>query len=278
MLLGAALAAVVAGAVGAVLAIPLRRLAGIYLAIVSIAFVDVVQTVATNWKSLTQGALGIILPVGAEVGTGTLVIVGLCVVLITARVNSSTFGLVLKLRRHDPILAETLGIDGKRVWYWLAVASCALAGIAGAFNAAWFGTVSPGTFSFSLIVTIVAMVVLGGSQHWIGPLVGATVFTALPELLQGDGQWSTIVTGIVLLIVVIAAPSGVVGQIRLFIMRRRSRRGVAAVPETMDGVTASGVQEPSVGVNGHGQPTAGRAARAAGQRAVVGLVRAFDPV
>jgi branched-chain amino acid transport system permease protein len=250
VLLGAAAAAVVAGAVGAVLAIPLRRLAGIYLAIVSIAFVDVVQTVATNWKSLTQGALGIILPVGAEVGTGTLVIVVLCVVLVTARVNSSTFGLVLKLRRHDPILAETLGVDGRRVWYWLAVASCSLAGVAGAFNAAWFGTVSPGTFSFSLIVTIVAMVVLGGSQHWIGPLVGAAVFTALPELLQGDGQWSTIVTGIVLLIVVVAAPSGVVGQIRLLVMRRRSRRGIATVPEATDAVIASGVLEPSAAPNG----------------------------
>jgi branched-chain amino acid transport system permease protein len=233
VLLGTAVAAVAAGCAGALLAIPLRRLAGIYLAIVSIAFVDLIQTIATNWTSFTQGALGLVLPVTAQVGTGTLIIVIVCVLLVSARIHNSTFGLVLKLRRHDPILAETLGVNGTRVWYWLAVASCALAGIAGAFNAAWFGTVSPGTFSFSLIVTIVAMVVLGGSQHWIGPLVGAAVFTALPELLQGDGQWSTIVTGVVLLVVVIVAPSGVVGQIRLAIMRRRSRRAQAAVPETV---------------------------------------------
>jgi ABC-type branched-subunit amino acid transport system ATPase component/ABC-type branched-subunit amino acid transport system permease subunit len=234
VLLGAGVAAVIAAVAGAVLAIPLRRLAGIYLAIVSIAFVDVVQTVAINWKSLTQGALGLILPVTAQVGTTTLIIVVACLLLVSARIHNSTFGLVLKLRRHDPLLAETMGVNGRRVWYWLAVASCALAGIAGAFNAAWFGTVSPGTFSFSLIVTIVAMVVLGGSQHWIGPLVGAAVFTALPEILQGDGQWSTIVTGIVLLVVVVLAPSGVVGQIRLAIMRRRSRRGKAAVPEDLE--------------------------------------------
>jgi branched-chain amino acid transport system permease protein len=138
--------------------------------------------------------------------------------------DSSTLGLLLMLRRHDTVLAETIGLDTRRAWYWLVVASSSLAAVAGGLKASWFGFIDPTAYSFGLIVTILAMVILGGSEHWAGPIVGAIVFTALPQALARHADWSNIIIGAVLLGIVIGAPAGIAGNVRLLAIRMRSRK------------------------------------------------------
>jgi branched-chain amino acid transport system permease protein len=220
--LGLVAAAVVGAVLAAVIALPMRRVAGIYLGIVSLAFVSICQTVEFNWTSLTRGASGYALP--HLVGTNGLLLAAAVVIGVTLVLDSSTLGLLLKLRRHDTVLAETIGLDTRRAWYWLVVASSSLAALAGGLKASWFGFIDPTAYSFSLIVTILAMVILGGSEHWAGPIVGAFVFTALPQALSRHGDWSNIIIGAVLLMIVIGAPAGIAGNIRLLAIRLRSRR------------------------------------------------------
>lgn len=219
--LGLVGAAVVGAGIAMVIALPMRRVAGIYLGIVSLAFVSICQTVEFNWTSLTHGANGYALP--RLVGTNGLVIAAVIVIGVTFVVDSSTLGLLLKFRRHDTVLAETIGLDARRAWYWLVVASSSLAAVAGGLKASWFGFIDPTAYSFSLIVTILAMVILGGSEHWAGPIVGAIVFTALPQALARHADWSNIIVGAVLLVIVIAAPAGIAGNLRLVGIRLRSR-------------------------------------------------------
>jgi branched-chain amino acid transport system permease protein len=220
--LGLVAAAVVGACLAAVIALPMRRVAGIYLGIVSLAFVSICQTAEFNWTSLTHGASGYALP--RLVGTNGLLIAAAVVIGVTLILDSSTLGLLLKLRRHDTVLAETIGLDTRRAWYWLVVASSSLAALAGGLKASWFGFIDPTAYSFSLIVTILAMVILGGSEHWAGPIVGAIVFTALPQALSRHGDWSNIIIGVVLLVIVIGAPAGIAGNARLLAIRLRSRR------------------------------------------------------
>jgi branched-chain amino acid transport system permease protein len=220
--LGLVVAAVVGACLAAVVALPMRRVAGIYLGIVSLAFVSICQTTEFNWTSLTHGANGYALP--RLVGTNGLIIAAVVVIGVTLILDSSTLGLLLKLRRHDTVLAETIGLDTRRAWYWLVVASSSLAAVAGGLKASWFGFIDPTAYSFGLIVTILAMVILGGSEHWAGPIVGAIVFTALPQALARHADWSNIIIGAVLLGIVIGAPAGIAGNVRLLAIRMRSRK------------------------------------------------------
>jgi len=236
---GLAAAALFCGVAGAVFAFPLRRLSGIYLGIASFAVVELCQTIEVNWQSMTNGELGLTLPISDAVGTGVLVASGAIVLLSTAIVSRSNLGAIIKLRRVDPLLASTLGVNGQLVWYSLIVVSSTLAGFAGGLQASWYGFVSPDTFSFTLTVTVIAAVFLGGNTHWLGPALGAVFFTALPEALQTQGQWYQVVTGASLLLIMLLAPTGVAGNTRRALIRYRANRHSARHPEEVSAGTAS---------------------------------------
>ena len=105
----------------------------------------------------------------------------------------------------------------------LIVVSATVAAIAGAMQAYWLGFVSPSQYSFHQLVIILAMVIVGGVDHWSGPLLGAFVFTVLPEVLRPFGLWSEVASGVVLLVIVIAAPRGIAGSIRSWSVHHRGR-------------------------------------------------------
>jgi ABC-type branched-subunit amino acid transport system ATPase component/ABC-type branched-subunit amino acid transport system permease subunit len=205
------------------LARPLQRLAGVYLGIVSISFVGALQIIAVNWSSLTGGAFGVA-GLNNVVQTPHLAVALVLVVLLIAVVDSSTAGLLLRLRIKDALLARTLGLRGPRVWALMFILSAALAGLAGGLRASWFGFVGPDDISFNQVVLILAMVILGGSEHWSGPLIGAAVFTVLPAALRGFGTWSDIATGLLLLVIVVGAPEGIAGRVRRLLIRRSAHR------------------------------------------------------
>jgi ABC-type branched-subunit amino acid transport system ATPase component/ABC-type branched-subunit amino acid transport system permease subunit len=218
------LGAVICAAVAALLARPLYRISGIYLGIVSLTLVEFLQTAEVAWKSVTLGSVGVSLPSTDLVGTSTLLIIGVCVVAITALISRSSLGRLIRARREDTILTAAVGVDVRRMWIGLIIVSAALAGLAGGVSASWYGYVSPTTYSFSLIVTTVAMVMLGGSRHWLGPLVGAALLTALTQGFQGLDVWSSVAVGAVLLVIVLLAPAGIIGTVRREVIRRRARR------------------------------------------------------
>lgn len=213
--------------IAAVFSVVLLRLRGVYMAIVSINLVVVFVAVATNWTSLTGGALGITgLPLAAS--TNTLLIGTVVIAAGFALVSRTKFGESTVVMTADRTLAASLGMRVRRTQFTLALASAALAAWAGAMNAYWLGLVAPANYGFETSVAVIAMVILGGEGFWWGPLVGAAVFTAVPEWTRSLGTWRDVATAGILLGVVLFAPEGVAGYAHRAAARLRMGRSSAA--------------------------------------------------
>ncbi|MGE0306905.1 MAG: branched-chain amino acid ABC transporter permease [Acidimicrobiia bacterium] len=223
----------IAMAVAAVLAKPLERLSGVYLALVSVAIISVLRVVLLNLTDLTGGAIGISgIPSTIKLPQ-LLVAVGL-LALGFWLVQRSMVGRAMRLMRADPLVAESMGIDVQRLRFWLFLASAALGAVGGVLRASYFGFVVPGDYGFPMLIRILAIVILGGVGHWSAPIVGAAVWTLLPEWLRPLGHWREVVTGVVLLLIILLLPQGITGGVedsyRRLLRRLKHRHDDDEVP------------------------------------------------
>jgi branched-chain amino acid transport system permease protein len=148
-----------------------------------------------------------------------------CHRLVHSRIGWALVG----LRENEP-LAESVGVDGTHYLVLAAVVSAGMAGLAGGLYAHYTRFVSPEVFLFTYTVTMVIMVVAGGKGTLSGPLVGALLFTALPEALRAttSWQWQMLAYGVILVLLVFFLPRGVVPTLAAWTKRWP---GVAASSE-----------------------------------------------
>jgi branched-chain amino acid transport system permease protein len=132
--------------------------------------------------------------------------------LLCHRLVHSRLGRAFLALRENESLAESVGVDPTRTLVLAAVVSAALAGVAGSLYAHYVRFVSPEVFLFSYTVTMVIMVVAGGKGTLAGPVVGALLFTALPEALREAmaWQWQMLAYGVLLVLLVFFLPRGIV--------------------------------------------------------------------
>jgi branched-chain amino acid transport system permease protein len=212
-----------------IMAGPLERVSGIYLAIASVALVGLFQVLLINLSGLTHGATGIT-NISLSMTTTKLVIAVIIFAILLRQLERSDVGRAIRMTRLDPIVAGSLGVNVRRLRVLLFIASAIAAGFAGAMRAHYFGYVGPDAYSFDLVITLLAIVIIGGIGSWIGPLVGAAIFTMLPEWLQGLGEWREFVTGALLLVIVIVTREGLVGAAKFGLYNLRRRREVGSAP------------------------------------------------
>jgi branched-chain amino acid transport system permease protein len=206
------------------------KLRGAYFVLLTISFAGVVSLVSVNWMELTNGPLGlpgvppleIALPglppisLRAKAAYFYLVLVAvvgaylLCLALVRSRVGRALVAL-----RENETLAESVGIDGTHYLVLAAVVSAAMAGAAGGLYAHYTRFVSPEVFLFTYTVTMVIMVVAGGKGTLAGPVVGAVLFTVLPEVLRAltSWQWQMLLYGLLLVGTLFFMPRGIVPTI-----------------------------------------------------------------
>ncbi len=218
-LAAATLAAALAGWAIGRLALKLR---GAYFVLVTISFAGVISLVSVNWMELTNGPLGLpgIPPptlgpwsLRSKPAYYCLVLVAVALVwLVCWRLVDSRIGRAFVALRENEPLAESVGIDVTRYLVLAAVVSAAMAGLAGGLYAHYTRFVSPEVFLFSYTVTMVIMVVAGGKGTLAGPLVGALLFTVLPEALREatSWQWQMLAYGVILVLIVFFLPRGIV--------------------------------------------------------------------
>jgi len=226
IVVGAIFGAIFAAVVGIALGFLLRRLAGIYLAIATIAFVVVVQILCTNF-SITGGALGLIgIPLLPN-GNSLLITLGAVIVLMIA-LSYSWAGRAMDVLREQSVVAAHFGVNVGMYRVALFGVSGLLGGLAGALLGNMAGFIQPGQFGFSSISQIVAVVVIGGTFRALGPLIGGVIVFGLPEVVTSLGAYATMIDGVLLLVVVVAVPGGVaslpylaVGVVRRWRERRR---------------------------------------------------------
>jgi branched-chain amino acid transport system ATP-binding protein/branched-chain amino acid transport system permease protein len=216
-------AVALAGAVGVVLALPALRVAGPYLAMVTIAFGFIIENSAIEWRSLTGGANGIVnVPPPAIAGHEfSLREMALCAVMLATiillafrRLDRSAWGRAMRAVRASEVASQCLGLNPVAVRIVAFALSALAAGLAGAFFAPLSGFVSPSGFTFAQSILYLLAVIVGGAGTTLGPLVGAAMVVLLPQLLAGLAEYQVLFFGAVLLLVLWLAPEGIVGEIR----------------------------------------------------------------
>ena len=188
------LAAVAAGATGALLALPALRVKGPYLAMVTIAFGFIVEHSAVEWRAVTGGQNGIMgVPspsafgvVFGERGVALFAIVlAALAVAAYARLSAGAWGRRMRAVKDSETAAESIGLDPVAIKTVAFTVSAVLAGVAGALFAPLSGFVTPSTFAFSQSILFVLAVIVGGAGSVAGPIVGAAIVVLLPEVLAG---------------------------------------------------------------------------------------------
>jgi branched-chain amino acid transport system permease protein len=217
LLAAAALPALAAVPVG----LPVLRLRGVFLAIATIAFGEVVRIGLVNWD-LVNGAEGIVaIPQKAAVWMIYLALA--LAVFVLGRLRGSRWGFALEAIREDEPAARTMGISAARYKLAMLALGAALAGLAGAFEAHFTFMVAPNGFGFGRVVDMLVFAVVGGSHVYWGPVLGAAFLTVLPEVLRDvaprlgiePGPLQLLVKGAVLLAVILFLPRGLASLPRL---------------------------------------------------------------
>ena len=222
------LAGIVAGIAGMLLAVPALRVRGPYLAMITIAFGFVVEQGAAEWKEVTGGWNGIMFIPLPEAFGYTFIErdVALLVALLTfgsvalfTRLNASAWGKAMRAVRDSELASRSLGLDPVMIRTTAFTLSAAVTGIAGAIFASLTNFISPESFPFLQSILFLLVAIIGGIGTVLGPVVGALVVVLLPEFLSALAEYRLLFVGLLLLIVLVATPRGVVGEIE-----RRLRR------------------------------------------------------
>lgn len=225
---GLTAAALTGSLAGALLAIPLARLRGIFQAIATLAFVQIVLSINLYAESITGGAAGLTsIPRLADTWH-ILVFLGLLLYMFISA-NRTQLGRVFDTLRQDESVAVSLGIDVSRYHALCFVLSGAIAGTMGAFMAYRNYAITPDDFGFPLLVAILVFVVLGGRTSILGPLVGAVVMTVLPEVSRPLAEYRTLIQGAILILVMIYFKEGLIDTALLNLRSRLHKRQVHSV-------------------------------------------------
>lgn len=200
------------------------KLRGAYFVILTIGVAEIVQMVAINWVDLTRGPMGltsIAAPVIHLGRAGTIdfgkrlpfYYLVLAFVFLSAyiqyRIVHSTVGRAVISIRENEDLAESVGINSYKYLVLIVTISAGIAGLSGSLYAHYISFIDPQVFAFFLSVNLVIMVVGGGQGTILGPIVGAILFTLLPEWLMVFGNARMAVYAVLVILIVIFMPKGI---------------------------------------------------------------------
>ena len=224
VLLEMALAALLTGVLALGLGKVVLRLRGIYLAIATIALVEILRVVTLNLE-FTGGALGIFgipQPFHGPGGYVAFTLVWLALVCwLCDRLEKTRPGLAMAAIRDDELASASQGINTPNTKLLAFVLSALVAAVTGVIAAHFLNSWNAKLGNFDASITTLAFVVFGGSRTWLGPVVGGLLLTALPELLRPVGDLRLIVFGAVILVGPLFLPQGLITPERLQVLWRR---------------------------------------------------------
>ncbi len=239
---------IMAGFFGFLISIPVLKLEGDYLAIVTLSFGQIIKTIINNiylgyddagfhfsfvkntLELHTGGKMFISGPVGAT-GTNTIsnftcgVIMILLTLLIIYRFIQSRYGRAVMATRDDKIAAQSMGIDIVKTKTIAFVLSAALAGAAGVLYGLNFSTLVPGKFDFNTSILILVYVVLGGLGNMLGTLISTTVLVMLPQLLRFLSDYRMLIYAILLIVIMILTNNPKIRETIQVLVYKKKQKG-----------------------------------------------------
>ena len=209
VLVGLPVGATVGAAAAFLLGLPVLRLRGVFLAIATIAFGEMVRVFLNNVE-WTNGPLGLRVEKWVTVDFAWIVVAVLA--YLVWRLGPSRTGRAFAAVREDELAAGSMGVDVVRTRMTSFIASGAIAGVYGVMFAYFFGRITPASFDFSLMLDGLVTAVVGGYLVFFGPIIGSGFLTAVPEIQKALGLeagWiHPLVTGLLLLAVIVFLPGG----------------------------------------------------------------------
>jgi branched-chain amino acid transport system permease protein len=222
------IAGITAVVVGFVVAYTTLRLRGVYFALATFAFTQLMLEAYVNLRGLTDGLEGL-MPIpkpsiaGVTLGPQQRLIwvyialaFLLFTVFVTDRIVHSRIGRAFIAIRDDQDLAESTGINT----FWFKMLSFCIAtffaGVAGALYASYHGMISPGDCNIFFLFLIIVSCVTGGLGTLLGPVIGAVFVVVVPEVLRFSEVYYFLIFGVILILIALFAPKGIMGVIALF--------------------------------------------------------------
>jgi len=203
---------------------PVLRLSGIYLAMATLGFGEVVRITLLNWDSLTGGALGLNgIPQLTEWWHVLIALVA--TLLVLWRLRRSKVGRAFEAIKEDDTAAGLMGVDVANTKLLAFVLGAAIAGLAGGLDAHLTFFIGPQEFGFDRGVDILTMAILGGIGGLPGPIIGAAILTLLPEVLRSLRDFRLVVNGLILVVIVLFLPKGIWDPQRVRTWLRMKPRG-----------------------------------------------------
>ncbi len=252
------LAGVLAGLAGVLLGLPVLRLRGDYLAIVTLGFGEMIRIILINWYPVTRGPDGITsiprpsffgLPFTRKPGEGVtafheyfglefagqhrviflyflILILALVTNYFTLRIRKLPIGRAWEALREDEIACRSLGINPTNTKLTAFGIGAMFGGFAGAFFATRQGFISPESFTFIESATVVAIVVLGGMGSQVGVAIAAAVLILLPELGREFAEFRMLLFGAAMVLIMIWRPRGLLShRVPTILLNQKGRRG-----------------------------------------------------
>ncbi len=209
------------------------RLSGVYLAMLTLAFGQILWSICFQWDSVTGGSNGVTGVWPSATFASKTHYFYLTLVLVAAslyalrRILFAPLGYAMRATRDSVLRADAIGIDVKHVQWAGFVVAGLFAGLSGALFAFSKGSISPDALGVSKSVDGLVMVLLGGIQTIVGPLVGAISFTWLSDIIaRSTDYWRALLGGIILMLV-LAFPQGIAGSLHHWWSQRRIQREAA---------------------------------------------------
>jgi len=212
--------------VAVVIGIPTLRLSGVYLAMATLGFGEVVRVIVLNLE-ITGGPMGINgIPQKTE--WWHILLILLVTLYVLARLRRSKVGRAFEAIKADEVAARLMGVNVPRYKLLAFVLGAVIAGLAGGLNAHYTFTIGANNYAFENAVDILTMAVFGGTSNLVGPVIGGTVLTLLPELLRGLNQYRLAVNGLILILVILYLPKGMWDPRRIRAFWKRTKAGKIA--------------------------------------------------
>jgi len=206
------------------------RLSGVYLAMLTLAFAQITWAICYQWDAFTGGSNGLTGVWPSEWLADkkmyyylTLTLVA-GAVLLMHRMLYSPFGYAMRAARDSVLRSDAIGINVKRLQWVAFVLAGTFAGLAGALYAFSKGSISPESLHVGKSIDGLVMVLLGGVQTLVGPVVGAVTFTWLHDTVARNTDYWRAMLGAIILILVLLFPQGIAGFIKQLVTRLRGAK------------------------------------------------------
>jgi branched-chain amino acid transport system permease protein len=224
------LAILVTGIFGLLIGYPSLRLRGVYFALTTLGFGEILSLVFENWIPVTGGPMGITgipaptaikLPLGisfafdSKIGFYYLCLIFMLLsIYVNRQLLKSRLGRAMLGVRENEDLAQSLGISITGTKIIAFVLATMFLGLCGSLYAHYYRFISPVSFSVAETFRHVTMLIVGGKGTLLGPLVGAFIFTVLPEILRSIEDYQWVAYGAILMVCIVFLPKGIVGLIK----------------------------------------------------------------